>query len=227
MGDKAHALRSILIRSIFAVPLAVLGFSMCFLQMGGNVITGASAFVGAAAVLVVGMMCIVASGLIIAPGFAKLLGQWVSWIYWPGHKRKNPSPPYSKVEARISEENYKEALKLLEEITAEQKNDPEPWIRMVDLLINKMDDTHEAELVYRKGIAELTGQEERKKLSALFNSMVDWDSDRQKKLARDGAQPPVTVDETPDEIDKAFSRSQNDGEESGDLIDLEEDTEHA
>jgi len=158
MNNYRDIFLSLAKRSVPAVVVYLVGWRLL-----------ASAEGGWAAVwqLLVGMACLVAAAVILAPPLARLAAEPWGSLFWPG-KRLDRSPPvYSIPQSMRAKGMYEEAIRGFEKISEEHPDEVKPYVEMIDIAIVNLRDAGRARQIYRRGISRLKSVEDREILARM------------------------------------------------------------
>ncbi len=146
--------RSLLVRTLISVPLAVLGmhlvgtFQLQFMLMG--------------------MSLVVLVGVIMSEPVSTLLSASAGSIYAPGRKREGPGMMLSQVEALVMRGRGEEALRMLIEISESHPRSVEPYLMRMDIALRVVQDADAARKALHDGLDRVRGQRERELLASEY-----------------------------------------------------------
>ena len=164
----------ILAHTVFAAPFFWLSWHLLATAQGGW---------AAAGQLLFGMASLIVSGTILAWPIARLLAEPAGSLYYPGGQFDKPPPMYGIPEAKRNKGLYREALAEYARIAREYPDEVKPYEEMMDIAIVELRSPRHCDDIYRRGLAALRKEEDRKVLKARYVDIRSrYDSRTQRPL---------------------------------------------
>ena len=150
--------RDLLIALGWRVPLAgLLGLTAwhLFATTIGDPNAGGERFLG--------LMCVVAAGIVAAPPLAVLLAVPAGSLFYPRRPARR-EPAYSGAQGRRKRGRYAEAIEEYQRIAEQFPTELHPHVAMVEIELVNLHDSPRADAIVKRGLATLRDEASRKQL---------------------------------------------------------------
>lgn len=147
------------------IPAGVIG------ACGWFILTGASGGLSALPQLLLGMACIVAAAIIIAPSIAGLFAEPSGSLYYPEGTSERPQPMYSIGESKRKKGLSREAFDHFAKIAEKYPHELRPYVEMMDIAIVDLQDGALAEHVFHQGMSALVTEKDRQGLGTMYRAI--------------------------------------------------------
>ena len=132
---------------------------------------------------------IVIGGIIIGAPLARLIAEPSGSLFYPGTRTGKVEPVYSVPESLRKKGDYEEAMAGFEAITISHPDEVKPYIEMIDIAVMDLRDANRADDIYRRGMATLGKEEDRKVLTGMhraIRSRLEKPAEPERKLTLPG-----------------------------------------
>ncbi len=141
MEDGRDLLIALGRRLLLALPFALAGW-LLFATGGG------------AERRILGLLCVVIAGIVVAPPLAGLIAEPAGGLFHPRHPARQ-EPSHDIAEARRRQGRYAEALDAYERVVERFPGDVSGWIAMLDVASVDLRDAARADAIARRALAAL------------------------------------------------------------------------
>ena len=148
MEDRRELWTALGRRLLWALPLAAVG---AWLIARGR---------GDADRQILGLLCIVADGFLLAPALAGLCAEPVGGLFHP-RRPARPEPRRSIAESRRARGQYEEAIAAYDAVVAEFPGDLESWAAMVEIALRHLRDGTRGDALARRALLALRDEASR------------------------------------------------------------------
>lgn len=157
-----------------------LGIALLLLGGGWRLLATASGGWASTPQLLVGMSCLVATAIVIAPPIARILAEPSGNLFYPRLPATRVTPMYSIPKAKRKKGLTQEALDGYHTIAAEHPQDLEAYIEMIDIAMLDMKNPELATSIFQHGMATLKDEQARASLATMHKAI----SSRQQQVAQ-------------------------------------------
>ena len=165
-------------REIYVSLLRRLLPTLALGAFGWYLVTSAGGGWAATTKLLVGMVCLVTAGGIIAVPIARLLAEPWGNLYLPGSTFDRPQIVYGIGQAKRKKGLHQEAFDYFAGVASEFPTELKPYVEMMDIAIVDLKDKALADEVYNQGLSSLTTEEDRDGLTAMHKAILSRLSSR-------------------------------------------------
>jgi len=109
---------------------------------------------------VLGLVCVVIAGIVVAPPLAGLIAEPAGGLFHPRHPARQ-QPSYDVAEARRRQGRFAEALDAYERVVERFPTDVHAWTAMLDVASLDLRDAARAEAIARRALAALPDEASR------------------------------------------------------------------
>jgi tetratricopeptide (TPR) repeat protein len=118
-----------------------------------------------------GLFVLLVGVAIVATGLAGIFASPFSALLFPSRRGASPRPMYSRASAREKNGKYEEAILLYEEILAGNPEEVKPYIEMIRIAIERLDDPSRADNIFRKATSRIRRHEDRDYLERMYRAL--------------------------------------------------------
>jgi hypothetical protein len=133
------------------------GFAAALALVGGLLLAGRIGPGDVAGRRLLGLACVVAAGIVVAPGFAGFIAEPVGSLFYP-RRISPPEPCRSIADARRKRGDHTEALAAYEDVVAEFPGDLPSWTAMVEIAVVDLQDRPRGDALARRALSALADE---------------------------------------------------------------------
>lgn len=156
-------------RIVTRVVLALL-LSSPFFWIGHKALGMGGLLVGVAVLLICAGIIIV-SIMMAFPAAQRIAEPWGE-VFFPNKRFKRAQPMYGIPESRRAMGLYEQAMAEYEKITAEHPSELKPYLEMVDIAVDNLNDIERAREIFQRGMAALKKDADKKKLTKIYEDTL-------------------------------------------------------
>jgi hypothetical protein len=163
MAHHSHHLMSILKRLAIAGPLFLIGIYL----LSSAKMAGASV-----PQIIVALLLLVVGAVICAPAIAGLIADSFGSFFYP-ERKVEAAPTYSMAGSLLKKGLYQDAFNEYQRISEIHPEEKTPYMEMIKIALNHLEDKDLADGIYQKGRASLRRKGDKEALAGLFYTKRD------------------------------------------------------
>jgi hypothetical protein len=104
---------------------------------------------------------------------ASRIGEKGSRIIFPAEKLRGPQPMYGVAESKIARGLHEEAMAEYQKIAAQYPAEPKPYLGMISVAIEHLQDPDWADAIYRRGMKAMENDKAKQTLTEGYRALLE------------------------------------------------------